>query len=121
MCWIIKDVIIFDKQCQVLVIINVFNLVNMIVLFGEFIWMDWFKFDFCVMFYFCFKCFNFYVFQCVFGFGIFMIGLVILVMLSCYDGFGYCQCMFQWQIVKFICGVGVGFFVVVFDGKFIVY
>lgn len=118
--WIIQDMIVFDKQCQVLVVVDFFYLIDMIVVIGKFIWVDWFKFDFCVMFDFFFECVDIDVFKCIFGFCVFMIGMVVLVMLGCYYCFGYCQCMFQWQIVKFVCGMSIGFFIIVFNGQIVV-
>lgn len=121
MIWIIENVVVFNKQCQVLFIINFFYLVDVIVVVGKFVWVDWFKFNVCLVFYFCFEGFDIDVFKGVFGFCIFMVGMVVLVVLGGYNCFCYCQCMFQWQIIEFVCCVGVGFFVIMFDREIVVY
>ncbi len=114
---IIKDATIFDKQRQVPVIINALNPANTIASSGELIWTDRFKFDPRATLHFRFKRLNPHALQRVFGFGIFTIGSVTPVTLSCHDGFGHRQRMLQRQIAKLTRGAGVGFLVAVFDGK----
>ena len=99
------------------VIINALNPANTIASSGELIWTDRFKFDPRATLHFRFKRLNPHALQRVFGFGIFTIGSVTPVTLSCHDGFGHRQRMLQRQIAKLARRAGVGFLVAVFDRK----
>lgn len=68
-------------------IVDIFNLVNMVIMVGKFVSMVWCKFNICMLFNFFMEVIYVNVFKGVFGFCIFMIYMVILVMLCSYNCF----------------------------------